>query len=106
MKQEAEKKLKLLSTSNIKILLVDVVKMVNEDIGDIEGATDIAYAEYTERLYKRLKDRYTRAIRKEKLIDSQRDLEDLISEIKSGEVPEWVNKLQHSKKHQYSKYHR
>jgi lauroyl/myristoyl acyltransferase len=92
-KEEINIKLKILESKGINKLLSDILKEVYQDMGEDEGISGIAYQKYANRIIEKLRKQYHLKIKGEQVASKQGDLEILIAQIKSGEVPEFVNKV-------------
>ena len=89
-----EQKLKILESPGITGVLSDILKELESDMGhDSEGAGEIAYMKYSSRMIQRLKVKYKETIQGNKMMSQQTSLLTLIENIKSGEEPEFRNKL-------------
>jgi hypothetical protein len=89
-----KQKIKALSTAGVKKLAVDIVKLCYKDIDEIDHGevSDASYAQYTDRLLRKLKAEYKKQLDVEVIISRQRDLEELINALKTGTEPIWDKK--------------
>ena len=96
---DTKKKLAAIDHPGTKMLIVELLQDHDTDIGSYnQEAGPIGYGRYVEEMCNKLKGRYKQQLKRQESKVKNKDLEDMISEIKSGEIPEWVNMLEHKKK--------
>jgi len=83
---EIKKKLQALSVPGVRGLICDILIDYDKQSDNYaEEAGEIGYSRYVDRACSRMKGIYEKQLRKNDLIASQRDLEELIKEIKEEE---------------------
>ena len=78
-------KLKALSTPGVPAVICDLLQVIGLEIEE-DDITEVEYARAAKRIISNLKTQYIEQLKVEQIIPRQRDLEDIIFEIKQEEM--------------------